>query len=116
MVTPDCKHLPYVWMVARGGGIARAAEPDHRRPPRATHARLMPWLHRQVSRLHVIGEFDRCDLHIVMAAVYRPMRVWSRNKKAHEPKFVGFLLILGRPCGIRTCDQRIKSPLLYQLS
>ena len=22
----------------------------------------------------------------------------------------------GRPCGIRTCDQRIKSPLLYQLS
>jgi len=24
--------------------------------------------------------------------------------------------IRGRPCGIRTCDQRIKSPLLYQLS
>jgi hypothetical protein len=23
---------------------------------------------------------------------------------------------IGRPCGIRTCDQRIKSPLLYQLS
>jgi hypothetical protein len=22
----------------------------------------------------------------------------------------------GRPYGIRTCDQRIKSPLLYQLS
>jgi hypothetical protein len=28
-------------------------------------------------------------------------------------KFCG---ISGRPCGIRTCDQRIKSPLLYQLS
>jgi hypothetical protein len=24
--------------------------------------------------------------------------------------------IFGRPYGIRTCDQRIKSPLLYQLS
>jgi len=24
--------------------------------------------------------------------------------------------VFGRPCGIRTCDQRIKSPLLYQLS
>jgi hypothetical protein len=27
-----------------------------------------------------------------------------------------YCLIRGRPCGIRTCDQRIKSPLLYQLS
>ena len=27
-----------------------------------------------------------------------------------------FSVKLGRPCGIRTCDQRIKSPLLYQLS
>ena len=25
-------------------------------------------------------------------------------------------VFIGRPCGIRTCDQRIKSPLLYQLS
>ena len=27
-----------------------------------------------------------------------------------------FTEFFGRPCGIRTCDQRIKSPLLYQLS
>jgi hypothetical protein len=40
----------------------------------------------------------------------------TRTQKAHESKFVGFLVIRGRPCGIRTCDQRIKSPLLYQLS
>ena len=43
-------------------------------------------------------------------------REGPEKQKAHEPKFVGFLEILGRPCGIRTCDQRIKSPLLYQLS
>jgi hypothetical protein len=40
----------------------------------------------------------------------------SRKQKAHEREFVGYLGIRGRPCGIRTCDQRIKSPLLYQLS
>ena len=45
-----------------------------------------------------------------------PLYCASKNKKAHEPKFVGFPAYLGRPCGARTCDQRIKSPLLYQLS
>jgi hypothetical protein len=40
------------------------------------------------------------------------------KRKAKSPVLrPGFLLVfLGRPCGIRTCDQRIKSPLLYQLS
>jgi hypothetical protein len=33
----------------------------------------------------------------------------SPKQKAHERKFVGLILIRGRPCGIRTCDQRIKS-------
>ena len=40
----------------------------------------------------------------------------TRTQKAHDREEVGFLVIRGRPCGIRTCDQRIKSPLLYQLS
>jgi hypothetical protein len=34
----------------------------------------------------------------------------TRKQKAHEPKFVGLMGIRDRPCGIRTCDQRIKSP------
>jgi hypothetical protein len=33
----------------------------------------------------------------------------ARKQKAHEREFVGLILIRGRPCGIRTCDQRIKS-------
>jgi hypothetical protein len=45
-----------------------------------------------------------------------PYQKWTGKQKAHEREFVGFLVIRGRPCGIRTCDQRIKSPLLYQLS
>ncbi|EUC14577.1 hypothetical protein PMI06_006403 [Burkholderia sp. BT03] len=38
----------------------------------------------------------------------------ARNEKglAEAKPFESF----GRPYGIRTCDQRIKSPLLYQLS
>jgi hypothetical protein len=43
-------------------------------------------------------------------------RLATGKQKAHEPKFVGFLCIRGRPCWARTSDQRIKSPLLYQLS
>jgi hypothetical protein len=31
------------------------------------------------------------------------------KQETHERKFVGFVLIRGRPCVIRTCDQRIKS-------
>jgi hypothetical protein len=38
----------------------------------------------------------------------------AQKKKAVVPKNNRFHS--GRPCGIRTCDQRIKSPLLYQLS
>jgi hypothetical protein len=53
--------------------------------------------------------------------LYRPSGFLSElraatKQKAHEREFVGLILIRGRPCGIRTCDQRIKSPLLYQLS
>jgi hypothetical protein len=48
--------------------------------------------------------------------VFQSDQSMAKTQKTHEPKFVGFLIILGRPCGIRTCDQRIKSPLLYQLS
>jgi hypothetical protein len=43
----------------------------------------------------------------------------AQNKKAVTIARCCFSIhyfIRGRPCGIRTCDQRIKSPLLYQLS
>jgi hypothetical protein len=54
--------------------------------------------------------------NLVRPSVFKSDQSVTRMQKAHEPKFVGFSIILGRPCGIRTCDQRIKSPLLYQLS
>jgi hypothetical protein len=45
----------------------------------------------------------------------RPMIcLFPENKKAVTISSDRFNI--GRPCGIRTCDQRIKSPLLYQLS
>jgi hypothetical protein len=45
----------------------------------------------------------------------------GRSETAQKNKRPGtfrcrVLEMIGRPCGIRTCDQRIKSPLLYQLS
>jgi hypothetical protein len=47
-------------------------------------------------------------------AAWRPARpcelIAPTKQKAHEREFVGLILIRGRPCGIRTCDQRIKSP------
>jgi hypothetical protein len=58
--------------------------------------------------------YEGCQL-CTLILCYRSKPI-TRNKKAHEPKFVGFSAYLGRPCGARTCDQRIKSPLLYQLS
>ena len=54
--------------------------------------------------------------HLARPGVFQSDQSVAKTQKAHEPKFVGFSIILGRPCGIRTCDQRIKSPLLYQLS
>ena len=38
------------------------------------------------------------------------------RKKPTTARTWASCFIRGRPCGIRTCDQRIKSPLLYQLS
>ncbi len=40
----------------------------------------------------------------------------DENNNANPSGLAFSLCIFGRPCGIRTCDQRIKSPLLYQLS
>ena len=47
-----------------------------------------------------------------------PAATTPKSKKPPKLNSEAFhlLLVLGRPCGIRTCDQRIKSPLLYQLS
>ena len=45
-------------------------------------------------------------------------RILKQKKQLRSLVTASFCLlrIRGRPCGIRTCDQRIKSPLLYQLS
>ena len=40
----------------------------------------------------------------------------GRAPEAIRPNGLETRINIGRPCGIRTCDQRIKSPLLYQLS
>ena len=40
----------------------------------------------------------------------------TQEKRTSKPKKLQVLDRVGRPCRDRTCDQRIKSPLLYQLS
>ena len=69
-----------------------------------------------VDDLSNLGRARATPMDLARPDVFPSDQSVVRMQKAHEPKFVGFLIILGRPCGIRTCDQRIKSPLLYQLS
>ena len=63
-----------------------------------------------------IEKIFNCDADRQRPYVFGSQEISATKQKALERKFVGFLCIRGRPCGIRTCDQRIKSPLLYQLS
>ena len=70
----------------------------------------------RVDGLSNLGRAQATPMDLARPDVFPSDQSVARMQKAHEPRFVGFLMILGRPCGIRTCDQRIKSPLLYQLS
>ena len=53
-----------------------------------------------------------------IAEVYsaKPNSIAVRYKKKERPTLTVCALVIGRTYKIRTCDQRIKSPLLYQLS
>ena len=46
--------------------------------------------------------------------------VTQNSRKGQEMRvdevIVGYCFIIGGPCRSRTCDQRIKSPMLYRLS
>ncbi len=65
-----------------------------------------------VTAMHREHDLAHCLRHIGTAigtkAVYFSDLSVPANLKTR--------ILIGRPCGIRTCDQRIKSPLLYQLS
>src|SRR5687768_15278118 len=75
------------------------------------------WNRVMVARYAKFGTraLDRCRGES-SAAVTRTDRILSRSTTSKGRAIAQPLFCVGRPCRDRTYDQRIKSPLLYQLS
>jgi hypothetical protein len=63
-----------------------------------------------------VSPANLCRSSRTQALVSGASNLRRAQKQRAQSCGLGSCGISGRPCGTRTCDQRIKSPLLYQLS